>query len=166
MCNFLSGFILAVVIVIVLALLVPRAFGYDIFAVLSGSMEPTYHVGSIVYVDKNQSPEEIKAGDPIAFYKEKGVVATHRAIETDKENKQFVTKGDANDSKDPEPISYQQFIGKAVLSIPLLGYVSIYIKTVRGMMVAIIVILTVILLYVIPELLKPKKEKEKRDEGI
>jgi hypothetical protein len=40
----------------------------------------------------------------------------------------FETKGDANNAPDPEPISEQQIMGKAVLTIPKLGWVSIYLK--------------------------------------
>ncbi len=161
-CNFLSSIILVVVVAIVVVLLCPRAFGYDILAVLSGSMEPTYHVGSVVYIDKNVDANQIEAGDAIAFYKEQNVVATHRAIEVDKEKEQFITKGDANDSKDINPIPFSSLIGKAVFTIPLIGYVSIYIKTKIGIITACIVLSVVILLYAVPELLKPEAEEKKK----
>lgn len=162
-CNFLSSIILVVVIAIVVALLFPRVFGYDILAVLSGSMEPTYHVGSVVYIDKNAEANEIESGDAIAFYKEQNVVATHRAIEVDKENKQFITKGDANESKDLEPIPFANLIGKAVFTIPFIGYVSIYMKTAKGIIIVCVTLAVVILLYAIPEVLKAEGEDEKKE---
>lgn len=55
-------------------------------------MEPYYHVGSIVFVDKHVTPEEIQVGDPITFHLENGAVATHRVIEIDEEAREFTTK--------------------------------------------------------------------------
>lgn len=161
-CNILSSIILVLVVAVVVVLLVPRAFGYNILAVLSGSMEPTYHVGSVIYIDKNVEADQVEAGDAIAFYKEANVVATHRALEVDKENKQFITKGDANESKDLEPIPFANLIGKAVFTIPLIGYVSIYMKTAKGIIIVCVTLAVVILLYAIPEVLKPEEEKEKK----
>ncbi len=161
-CSFLSGIVLAVVIAIVIVLLAPRVFGYDILVVLSGSMEPTYHVGSVVYVDKNVKADEIEVGDPITFYKEENVVATHRAIQIDKENQQFITKGDANNTQDINPIPFSSLIGKAVFTIPMIGFVSVYIKTAKGIIAACFVLALVVLLYAIPEILKVEVDEPGR----
>lgn len=50
-----------VLCVFILAMLLAgiRLFGFSPYAVLSGSMEPTYHVGALIYV-KKVSPETIK----------------------------------------------------------------------------------------------------------
>ena len=54
-----------VVIVVLLAILLAgiRVIGFTPYTVLSGSMEPTYHVGSIVYV-KKVDPTTLRVGDP------------------------------------------------------------------------------------------------------
>ena len=59
---------LAVIAVVVLAILLVgvRVVGLTPYAVLSGSMEPTYHVGSLIYVRK-VAPEDVQIGDPITF---------------------------------------------------------------------------------------------------
>lgn len=48
--NVISTILVVIVVVIALLLVGARVFGLQVYAVLSGSMEPTYHVGSIIYV--------------------------------------------------------------------------------------------------------------------
>ena len=58
-----------------------RVIGLTPYAVLSGSMEPAYHVGSLIYV-KAVDPATITVGTPITFVVNKDLlVATHRVIE-------------------------------------------------------------------------------------
>lgn len=158
-CNALTILILICVLGIVGVLLVPRLAGYETFAVLSGSMEPYYHVGSVVFVDKSAAPEEVKVGDPITFTKTDSLVATHRVIEIDNEKREFKTKGDANETEDASPVSFDHLVGKAGVSIPLLGYISIYMKTRKGMFGIAAVFIIIILLQLIPELVKPEKKE-------
>lgn len=79
--NFIST--LGVVLVICLAVLLVgvRLIGLTPYAVLSGSMEPTYHVGSLIYV-KDIEPAEIEIGMPITFVvNEDLLLATHRVVD-------------------------------------------------------------------------------------
>ena len=48
-------------------LYIPRLMGLKTYKVLSGSMEPEYHVGSVVYVEKSLI-DDIEVGDVITFY--------------------------------------------------------------------------------------------------
>ena len=119
-----------VVMAVLLAVLLAgvRLVGLQPYTVLSGSMEPTYHTGSLIYV-KDVKPEEIEVGQAITFVLNKDlVVATHRVIEIDEENQRFYTKGDSNESADGAPVHFSNLIGAPVFSIPYLGYVSNYIK--------------------------------------
>ena len=43
-----SNLLVALVVLATLALVAPRVAGWRPFTVLSGSMEPTYHVGSLI----------------------------------------------------------------------------------------------------------------------
>ena len=101
----------------------PMVAGYRPVVVLSGSMEPTYHVGSIIYY-KEASFEQIAQGDPITFHAEEGgTLITHRVVEKSEINREFVTKGDANKTVDPNPVSYGNVAGKtSKLTIPYAGY--------------------------------------------
>lgn len=80
------------------------------YVVLSGSMEPEIHTGAMVYVDKNVTVENIETGDVIAF-KTNTMLVTHRVTEKDDKNKNFITKGDANENVDFAPVPYDMYEG-------------------------------------------------------
>jgi len=97
--------------------------------IASGSMTPTMEVGDIAIVTSTD-PSKIQAGDIIQYWKE-GEMILHRVHETYQTElgKLFITKGDANNAPDPDPIFPNQIRGKLILTIPKLGWVSIAIKT-------------------------------------
>ena len=79
-CNLLSIIMVLAVVAVGSAMIVPKIMGNDIYAVMSGSMEPYYHVGSLVIVDKHVSPEEISVGDPITFRMSSGACCWHAPL--------------------------------------------------------------------------------------
>ena len=163
-CNAISVIMVLIVVAIGAVMIVPKVMGDDIYAVLSGSMEPYYHVGSVVIVDKDVSPEEIQVGDPITFRKADSLIATHRVIEINTDTQEFHTKGDANEVEDLAPVPFSDLIGKAGISVPLVGYIPLYMRTPRGMFAIAAYVIVFILLQIIPELLKPEKEGEQSNE--
>ena len=137
-----------------------RLMGMQVFNVISGSMEPTYSVGDLLYV-KTVDPDSVKVGDPITFVlNEDLVVATHRVVKIDSENRQFTTKGDANDTEDAAPVHFNNLIGVPVFAIPLLGYVSAYIQNPPGMYVAMVFVAALLAVVFLPDMLSGKKKKE------
>ena len=50
--NIVSTIIVALVVLLAVLLVGVRLVGIQVFTVLSGSMEPTYHTGSVIYVKK------------------------------------------------------------------------------------------------------------------
>lgn len=153
---------LLVVLVVVFAvfLMGSRLVGFQVFNVISGSMEPTYSVGDLLYV-KTVDPDAVKVGDPITFVlNEDLVVATHRVIAIDAENRHFYTKGDANDTADAAPVHFNNLIGVPKFSIPLLGYVSDYIQHPPGTYVAIGLGVVLIAAVFLPDLFKKKTPEE------
>ncbi len=106
-----------------------RLIGLTPYAVLSGSMEPEYPVGSLIYV-ASVEPEEVSIGDAITFELGSGTLVTHQVYEVDQANRQFNTQGIANKTGDGEivhdaqPVPYERLVGKPVLCIPFLGYLN------------------------------------------
>lgn len=79
--GFISTLFLVLVIALAIALVGVRFLGLTPYAVLSGSMEPTYHVGSLIYV-KDIAPEAVEIGMPLTFVvNEDLLVATHRVVD-------------------------------------------------------------------------------------
>lgn len=135
-CSVIGTVLLIILIISCLPLTLPKAFGYQMYTVISGSMEPALPVGSLVYV-KYQEPESIEKKDIIAFYgsNESSSIITHRVVYNKKLSGEFVTKGDANKEKDMNPISYNQYMGKVVLMIPVIGGVAQTLTTGSGKIV-------------------------------
>lgn len=156
-----------VVLVVVFAvfLMGSRLVGLQVFNVISGSMEPTYSVGDLLYV-KTVDPDSVKVGDPITFVlNEDLVVATHRVVAVDSENRQFTTKGDANEHEDASPVHFNNLVGIPVFSVPLLGYISAYIQSPPGMYIAMGLGVILLAAVFLPDLLvKDTKKKETEEE--
>ena len=94
--NVISSILVALVVLLALLLVGARIFGLQVFTVLSGSMEPTYHTGSLIYV-KEVEPSEVEVGDPITFVvNEDLLVATHRVVEIDVQTSRQQTIVDEN----------------------------------------------------------------------
>ena len=152
------------VVIFAIFLMGSRLVGLQVFNVISGSMEPTYSVGDLLYV-KTVDPDSVKVGDPITFVlNEDLVVATHRVVAVDRENRQFITKGDANETEDANPVHFNNLVGVPVFAIPLLGYVSAYIQNPPGMYVAIAFGVVLLAAVFLPDLITKKKEKEEPQE--
>lgn len=123
-CNVLSGIILAVLVLIAAALLVPNLLGYKSLAVLSGSMEPEIPVGSIVYA-KGVDAGELAVGDVITYRLNGDTLVTHRIEEIDPESQEIITKGDANENSDGAPVSFSSIVGRVAFHLPFLDRKSV-----------------------------------------
>lgn len=159
--NALTTIIVVMVVILAIMLVGVRLFGLEVFYVISPSMEPNYSVGDLIYV-KEVDPNSVKVGDPITFVlNEELVVATHRVVAIDSENRQFTTKGDANNTVDA-PVHFNNLIGVPVFAIPLLGYVSNYIQNPPGMYIAISAGAILLMLVFLPDLFLDDKSNKKQ----
>lgn len=156
-----------VALVVVLAVLLGgvRLVGLTPYTVLSGSMEPTYHVGALLYV-KTVDCAELRVGDPITFRLNADTVATHRIVEIlsdGTDNLRFRTKGDANSEVDGDPVREANVIGKPVFTIPLLGYLAVFLQNPPGTYLAIAAGAVLLILIFLPDLLS-REEKRSEEE--
>ena len=162
--NIVSTVLVVLIVLCAGFLMGSRVLGYECYTVISGSMEPVYRVGDLLYV-KEVDPNTVKVGDPITFVlNENLVVATHRVVRIDAEKQHFYTKGDANQIEDSEPVHFKNVIGVPEFSIPKLGYVSDFIQNPPGMYIAIGGGIVLIVLVFLPDLLGKKKKKEEEEE--
>jgi len=157
----LTNIILVILIVLAALMVLPKVVGMTPLAVLSGSMEPTYHVGSLVYV-KSVDPSEVKQGDTITFKISDDTMVTHRVVAVDTVNQCFYTKGDANNTVDGGNVTYDNLVGKPLFTVPYLGYLAVYAQTKSGMIILVTIILVVLILTFLPDFLF---EKDDEDEG-
>ena len=153
--QIISTILVALVVLLAVALVGVRLAGIRTFTVLSGSMEPTYHVGSLIYV-KKVDPAAIRPGQVITFMLDENTVATHRVVEVvpdedDPSTLRFRTKGDANEAADAGLVHCKNVLGTPVACVPYLGYVITWIQNPPGTYYAIALALFMVLLMLLPE---------------
>lgn len=158
-CETISTLIMILLLVVALTILVPMVMGMKELAVLSGSMEPTIPVGSIVYV-KPMEAEQLEPGDVCTFKLSDGsTLVTHRVVSIDHENRTLVTQGDANDVPDGD-LPFAQVVGKGVFHLPLLGFITMYAKTPIGILCIGGLLALVLLVNFIPAILNADDKKK------
>lgn len=160
--NCVSTVLVALVVLLAALLAGARLFGLQVFTILSGSMEPKYPVGSLIYV-KSVDPSQVEEGDVITFLLSDTVTATHRVVGIVDQGDgalRFRTKGDANDAEDGSLVHYKNVIGTPVFAIPKLGYAANYIQHPPGLYVAISAGAVLLLLTFLPDLLSGGSGKE------
>ena len=166
--KLISNLIVIIAVALAILLVGLKFTGLQIYTVISGSMEPTYHVGSLIYV-KKVDPSTLKIKDPITFELSDKTIATHRIVEIvkDEENPniyKFRTKGDANENVDANLVEPNKVLGKPLFTVPYLGYLATYIQSYPGNMVAICTAIALLIVVIIIDMLiDDKKEPEKEE---
>ena len=164
--SVLSTLIVIAVVALAILLAGVRLVGLTPYVVLSGSMEPTYHTGSLIY-DKKVDPFTLKEGDVITFMVSEDTLATHRIVgvvpdEDEPGTIRFRTKGDANDAEDGTLVHYKNVVGTPVFTIPYLGYFSNWITHAPGKYIAITAAVVFLILLFLPDMLKKADEADKK----
>lgn len=159
-CSILGTLLLVVLVLACVPLTVPRMMGYHIYTVVSGSMEPEIPTGSLVYIS-NVEAKEVQEGDVIAFYgaTDGSSIITHRVVTNSTVMGEFITKGDANEENDMNPIPYSHFIGKVTLSIPKVGSMAQTFTSTNGKIAAGSMIGLAIVLHLIAAILTGREEQ-------
>ena len=164
--SVLSTLIVIAVVALAILLAGVRVVGLTPYVVLSGSMEPTYHTGSLIY-DKKVDPFTLKEGDVITFMVSEDTLATHRIVgvvpdEDEPGTIRFRTKGDANDAEDGTLVHYKNVVGTPVFTIPYLGYFSNWITHAPGKYIAITAAVVFLILLFLPDMLKKADEADQK----
>ncbi len=171
--NAVTTVLVGLLLLLAVALVGVRLFGLQVYTVLSGSMEPTYHTGSLIYVQKVDYTD-LQKGDVITFLLDADTVATHRITEVVPDGEdptvlRFRTKGDANAVEDGgDGVHYKNVIGTPVFTIPYLGYVANMIQNPPGSYIAISLGAILLILVFLPDLLFPDaggQKDAKKDDG-
>lgn len=125
--------IAAVVVVLAVAVVVPRVAGATPYTVLTGSMQPGLPPGSLVVV-RPVDPDDITTGDVITYQLQSGepTMVTHRVISTGLRTdgeRVLRTQGDANNVPDREPVRDVQVQGRLWYAVPHLGHLNTWISS-------------------------------------
>lgn len=143
--------------------------GYGLLEVITGSMEPTIHVGDLIVIDTNY--KDYKDGDIITFYDVDNSFVTHRIVSIN--DTQMITKGDNNNTED-EPLNRDRIIGKYIMKINGFGKITNSLK--NPVVMVMILLIGIMVCFLVStdkngnpiltdeekEFLEYKKEKEKK----
>lgn len=139
--------------------------GYKPLTVLSGSMSPFLKPGDMIVV-REITPENIKVGDVITYRIDEKTLVTHRVVEVSRKygHIAFKTKGDANNTEDPDAVTPDGVVGSMIFKIPYAGYIGRFVRTPGGF-IAFIVFPSLLLIAgeiknILNELSKMEKEKK------
>lgn len=146
-CRILGTVILLAVLAICLPLSVPKLLGYQVYDVVSGSMDPAIPVHSVVLVQP-AAPEELQPGEIVA-YRSGSSVVIHRLVENHIVEGELVTKGDANAEPDPLKVEYAGVLGTVTAHIPFIGIYAGALNTLPGKLYAFGFIVAAAMLYLL-----------------
>lgn len=134
--------------------------GLRSFTVLSGSMQPTIPVGSIIFVRRQPT---YAFDDVVAFKNKADQTVTHRIFQTTIKDGEisYRTKGDANSNVDSEVINSKDIVGKQLFFVPWIGRFSETLKNPYGFIGFVV---TPTIIFIGLELLNIKREMEKQIE--
>ena len=152
---------IAIIITVFMVFYRPVSLGGDTLyePVYTGSMEPAIPVGGIVVI-KPVDPETLKIGDIICFTLTEPTSITHRIINITDQG--FITKGDANEDPDQWIVKKENVIGKAILTVPFIGYLGYFVRTPIGFILLILLPASAIIIMEIRNIAKElKKNKNK-----
>lgn len=115
--------------------------GWQLQAVLSGSMSPTYPVGSLLVVGAIDATE-VRTGMPIVFEdpEHRGYLVVHRVVGmAPGESLQFITQGDANATRDPAAVPARMVRGRVLWQVTRLGSVMDWLQWPRSFLILVLV---------------------------
>ena len=146
-CRIFGTVILLAVLAVCLPLSVPKLLGYQVYDVVSGSMDPAIPVHSVVLVQP-AAPENIQPGEIVA-YRSGSSVVIHRLVENHIVEGELVTKGDANAEPDPLKVEYAGVLGTVTAHIPFIGIYAGALNTLPGKLYAFGFIVAAAMLYLL-----------------
>jgi len=142
----------AIVVILAILFVGVRFVGLKPYVVLSGSMEPQYSAGSMLYI-RSVEPEDVKPGDVVTFIMNEQLdTCTHRVVEVDASRSLIYTKGDANPTADTSPVHFRNVIGTPVFAVPGLGYLSSALMSPSGIVAVVITMFVLIVVSFVPDL--------------
>ena len=126
---------------------IPSVFGYSMLIIASPSMTGSIEAGDAIIIKNSDS---YAVGDVITYFPaDESFSVTHRIVRM--EGDKFYTKGDANQSEDPDPVSIEQIAGKVAVKLDKVGYFIEWLKSPVGIIFAATFIVLLILIIVIAD---------------
>lgn len=123
---------------------IPSVFGYSMLMIASPSMTGSIEAGDAIIIKNSDS---YAVGDVITYFPaDESFSVTHRIVRM--EGDKFYTKGDANQSEDPDPVFIEQIAGKVAVKLDKVGYFIEWLKSPIGMIFAAAFIVLILIIVI------------------
>jgi signal peptidase I len=132
--NPIPGYLLTVAAMGVIIAFFAGAFPIYPVVILTGSMTGSYDRGSMVFVERvphGEALDRVEHGDAIHFLSRGRVAFIHRVIDflyDEQDVREYVTKGDANERSDPNPVPQDDVLGIVRGHIPHAGQPYLFVR--------------------------------------
>ena len=158
--NRISNIIVAVITVIALIFVIyvmvcssrgkaVNVFGKSVLKVVTGSMEPSIHVGDYIVVEKTDA-DNLTEGDIISFYSEqsdiRGLLVTHRIVGK-ADDGSYITKGDANPVSDTVTVQKDKIVGKYKGKARFFIWVSSFMNVKKVLLLLVVIPILIVSIY-------------------
>lgn len=134
----------------------PDIFGYTVAVIASGSMEPALQVDDLIF---SHAQPAYQTGDIITFRTQTSLT-THRILAVTEAG--YLTKGDANNAADPDPVPPEAVLGRVVGRIPSVGKGIAFLRTPLGML---LMVLAAFVLIELPFFLQKRSPQANQEEN-
>jgi signal peptidase len=134
--QIIANALVAVLLAAILVVTLPTFAGFHSATVYGGSMGTALPAGSVA-VTRPVDATRLRVGDVIATgHGSSGLPTLHRIVAMEERDSRRVvtTRGDANDSNDPQSLTIEGPGDRVVFYVPLLGYLLAFTRTGIGML--------------------------------
>ena len=142
-----------------------KIFGKSVLKVVTGSMEPSIHVGDYILVGKTDT-DALSEGDIISFYSEqsdiRGLLVTHRIVGKEADGS-YITKGDANPVSDTVTVPQENIVGKYTGKARFFIWVNSFVNVKKLLLLLVVIPMLFISLYEAKTVVKIGREVAEKE---
>ena len=146
---------------------IPSLFGYNLFVIVSPSMEPEICIGDII-ISKEYDGEDLEVGQVVTYLGREGDVAgkivTHKVVSVSEDGETITTRGVANSGNDPDIVK-SDIKSVMVYKTFLIGKIYSVISTTWGFLLLILVPMILLIVSETVNLVKDIKEDKEETVG-
>lgn len=122
-------------------------FGYNLYVVISESMEPEIMVNDCVILKKVDDINSLSIGDYVGYVNSQGQIVVHEIVKVRQNASgiiEFETKGINNGSSDQKFVGFEQIVGKHVKTIGWLGNLIVFFRSTVGLILFFVLLISAI----------------------
>lgn len=141
-------------------IIVPSVSDVRLLAIETGSMEPMIAVDDVVVTVPVADAEDLSEGDVVAYLRN-GSTVVHRIVTNRPSLGEVVTKGDANEAEDLDPVPYDAISGRSVFVAPHAKEALDALSSVMGKVYVAIAAACAVLLWVRADQIGRRRRRER-----